>query len=73
MGKANFNFSISSSGDSVGAPPSESQSHYEQAVEQTLPILSLNHETHGMLRLMCVLTHTLTIFIFLETTVYVII
>ncbi|KAL9709440.1 hypothetical protein Ac2012v2_007175 [Leucoagaricus gongylophorus] len=34
------------SGDSVGAPPSESQSHYEQAVEQTLPILSLNHETH---------------------------
>ncbi|KAJ3575534.1 hypothetical protein NP233_g1039 [Leucocoprinus birnbaumii] len=34
------------SGDSVGAPPSESQSRYHQAAQQKSPILSLNHETH---------------------------
>ncbi|KAF5346467.1 hypothetical protein D9756_010073 [Leucocoprinus leucothites] len=34
------------SGDSVGAPSSESQSRYEQAAQQKSPILSLNHETH---------------------------
>jgi len=58
--RTNFEFKLSSSGDSVGAPPSESQSHYEQAVDQKLPILSLNHETHGMLWLVFALMHIMT-------------
>jgi len=58
--RTELEFKLSSSGDSVGAPPSESQSHYEQAVDQKLPILSLNHETHGMLWPISALTHVLT-------------
>ncbi|KXN80799.1 Chitin deacetylase [Leucoagaricus sp. SymC.cos] len=34
------------SGDSVGVAPGESQSRYDQAIQQKLPILALNHETH---------------------------
>lgn len=34
------------SGDSVGAPADQSKAEYTKAVQEKLPILALNHETH---------------------------